>query len=132
MQKLVTATLLGILLTVSVSLSDGSADTASAAEPTDGRPVALAGADREILFLRDGRTIQAEGSETLDNRVRIETPTERIDLPSSAVLSIHRMEAPAGSSGRPAPAEVYRGLTQQMTDQVRGQIQELSRPPRVK
>ena len=132
MQKIVSATLLGILLTLPIALTDSSLDSASAAGPTDGRPVALDGADREILFLRDGRTIQAEGSETLGNRVRIETPAGRIDLPSSAVLSIHRMESPSGSSGRPAPAEVSRGLTQQMTDQVRGQIQEQLHPPRVK
>jgi hypothetical protein len=90
MQTLVTATLLGILFTVPVALTDGSADTASAAELADGRPVALGGADRDILFLRDGRTIQGEGSETLGNRVRIETPTVRFDLPSFEVLSIQK------------------------------------------
>jgi len=78
-----------------------------------------------ILFLQNGRTIQAEGMEILGDRIRIEKPTKTIELPRSAVLSIHPASPP--SPAGPPPADVYRGLTQQMTDKVRREIQR--RPP---
>lgn len=81
----------------------------------------------EIFLLQDGRTIQAETVEILGDRVRIGTPMETIELPRSAVLSIHPVSAPTASPNIPPPAEVYRDLTQQMTDRVRREIQ--NRPP---
>jgi hypothetical protein len=80
----------------------------------------------EIVFLEDGRTIQAEKTEIIGDRVRIEKPTETIELPRSAVLSIHRVTSPTASPNVPPPAEVYRDLTPQMTDKVRREIQERS------
>ncbi len=99
-----------------------SAGFASPTQPGDVRLAASGEGGPQTIFLQDGRTIQAEGSETLGDRIRVETPAGRIDLPSSQVLSIHPMDSPSGSPSTPPPAEVYRGLTQQMTDQVRGQI----------
>ncbi len=83
----------------------------------------------EIVFLEDGRTIQAEKTEIIGDRVRIEKPAETIELPRSAVLSIHRVTPPTASPNVPPPAEVYGDLTQQMTDKVRREIKEgASRP----
>jgi hypothetical protein len=84
----------------------------------------------EIVFLEDGRTIQAEKTEIIGDRVRIEKPAETIELPRSAVLSIHRLTPPTASPNDPPPAEVYRDLTQQMTEKVRREIQEHSGAPR--
>ncbi|HEX9900043.1 MAG TPA: hypothetical protein VGC81_12530 [Candidatus Methylomirabilis sp.] len=78
----------------------------------------------EIVFLEDGRTIQAEKTEIIGDRVRIEKPAETIELPRSAVLSIHRVTPPTASPNVPPPAEVYGDLTQQMTDKVRREIKE--------
>lgn len=83
----------------------------------------------EIVFLEDGRTIQAEKTEIIGDRVRIEKPAETIELPRSAVLSIHRVTPPTVSPNVPPPAEVYRDLTPQMTDRVRREIQEGSSRP---
>jgi len=76
----------------------------------------------EIVFLEDGRTIQAEKTEIIGDRVRIEKPAETIELPRSAVLSIHQVTPPGASPNVPRPAEVYRDLTQQMTDKVGREI----------
>ena len=81
-------------------------------------------AAEEIIFLQDGRTIQAEKTEIIGDRVRIERPAEIIELPRSAVLSIHRVSPPATLPAAPPPADVYRDLSQQMTDKVRREIQE--------
>lgn len=89
--------------------------------------VPTASAAAVIIFLQNGRTIQAETVEILGDRVRIETPVETIELPRSAVLSIHPASPPTPSPTGPPPADVYRGLTQQMTDKLRREIQ--SRPP---
>ncbi len=78
----------------------------------------------EIVFLQDGRTIQAEKTEIVGDRVRIEKPAETIELPRSDVLSIHKITPPTASPSVPPPAEVYRDLTQQMTDKVRREIQD--------
>ncbi|HSD52011.1 MAG TPA: hypothetical protein VLG48_11450 [Candidatus Methylomirabilis sp.] len=80
----------------------------------------------EIVFLEDGRTIQAEKTEIIGDRVRIEKPAETIELPRSAVLTIHRQPPPAASPNVPPPAEVYRDLTPQMTDKVRREIKDRS------
>jgi hypothetical protein len=98
--------LLGILLVTSASWL---VPTPSAAEVT--------------VFLQDGRTIQAEGTEVIGDRIRITKPAETIELPRSAVLSIHQVSPPEASPSPPLPADVYRNLTQQMTDKVRGEIQ---------
>jgi hypothetical protein len=76
-----------------------------------------------ILFLQDGRTIQAEGREILGDRIRIETPTKTSELAGSAVLSIHPVSPPTTSPTGPPPADVYQDLTQQMTDKVRCEVQ---------
>ena len=78
----------------------------------------------EIVFLEDGRTIQADKTEIIGDRVRIEKPAETIELPRSAVLSIHRVTPPTASPNVSPPAEVYRDLTPQMTDKVRGEIKQ--------
>jgi hypothetical protein len=78
----------------------------------------------EIVFLEDGRTIQADKTEIIGDRVRIEKPAETIEIPRSAVLSIHRVTPPTASPNVPPPAEVYRDLPQQMTDKVRREIQD--------
>ncbi len=77
----------------------------------------------ELVFLEDGRTIQAAKTEIIGDRVRIEKPAETIELPRSAVLSIHQVTPPRASLNVSRPAEVYRDLTQQMTDKVGREIQ---------
>ncbi len=81
-------------------------------------------ASEEIIFLQDGRTIQAERTEIIGDRIRIEKPAETIELPRSDVLSIHPVTPPTASPNVPPPAEVYRDLTQQMTDKIHREIQE--------
>ena len=76
-----------------------------------------------IIFFKDGRTLQAERTQIIGNRVRITTPTEILEPPSSAVFSIHEVPPPTASPNGPPPAEVYRDITQQMTDRVRSEIQ---------
>lgn len=82
----------------------------------------------EIIFLQDGRAIRAEKTEIIGDRIRIENPAETIEIPRSDVLSIHPVTPPAASPNVPPPAEVYRDMTQQMTDQVRREIQKRSGP----
>jgi hypothetical protein len=79
-----------------------------------------------ILFLWEGRMIQAEGMEICGG-IRVETPTKTIELPGSAVLSIHPVSPSTPSPTGPPPADVYQGLTQQMTDKVRREVQ--NNPP---
>jgi hypothetical protein len=76
-----------------------------------------------IIFFKDGRTLQAESTQIIGNRIRITTPTEILEPPSSAVFSIHEVSPPTASPNGPPPADVYRDITQQMTDKVRGEIQ---------
>jgi hypothetical protein len=76
----------------------------------------------EIIFLQDGRTIRADKTEIIGDRIRIEKPAETIEIPRSDVLSIHPVTPPQASPGTPPPAEVYRDVTPQMTDKVRGEI----------
>jgi|GEM_PF-2073393 len=78
----------------------------------------------EIVFLEDGRTIQAEKTEMIGDRVRIQKLAETIEVPRSAVRSIHRVTSPTASPNVPPPAEVYRDLAQQMTDKIRREIKE--------
>jgi hypothetical protein len=73
----------------------------------------------ETIFLQDGRAIQADKVEIIGDRVRIEKPTETIDLPRSEILSIHPSTAPSASP----PADVYRGMGEQMNDKVRREIE---------
>jgi hypothetical protein len=77
----------------------------------------------EVVFLQDGRTIRAEKTEIIGDRIRIEKPAETIELPRSDVLSIHQVSPPTVSPSVPPPADVYRDMTQQMTDKVRREIQ---------
>jgi len=76
----------------------------------------------ETIFLQDGRTIQADKVEIVGDTLRIEKPTETIDIPRSEVLTIH----PAPPQVSPGPADVYRDTTRQMNDKVRREIE--SRP----
>jgi hypothetical protein len=78
----------------------------------------------EVVFLQDGRAIQAEKSEIVGDRIRIEKPAETIELPRSDVLSIHQVSPPTASPNVRPPANVYRDMTQQMTDKVRREIQD--------
>ncbi len=73
----------------------------------------------ETVFLQDGRTIQADKVEIVGDRVRIEKPAETIEIPRSEVLSIHSSAGPSASP----PGEVYRGMTEQMNDKVRREIE---------
>lgn len=77
----------------------------------------------ETIFLKDGRTIQADKVEIVGDTLRIEKPTETIDIPRSEVLSVHPFAPPTVS---PGPADVYRDTTRQMNDKVRRELE--SRP----
>jgi hypothetical protein len=76
----------------------------------------------EIIFLQDGRTIQADKTEIIGDKIRIEKPTGTIELPRADVLSVHpvtpRSAAPTGTP----PAAVYPDMSQQMADKVRREI----------
>ncbi len=85
-----------------------------------------------IIFFKDGRTLQAESTQIIGNRIRITTPTEILEPPSSAVFSIHEVSPPTAPPNGPPPADVYRDITQQMTDKVRGEIQGQIAGPRGK
>jgi hypothetical protein len=76
----------------------------------------------EFVFLQDGRVIQADKVEIQGDTVRITKPAETIDVPRSAVSSIHSSAPPNPSVGPSAPGEVYRDMTQQMNDKVRREI----------
>jgi hypothetical protein len=83
-----------------------------------------ASAEKIIVFLQDGRTIQAEKTEIVGDRIRIERPSETIEIPRSDVLSIHPATPPQASPSTPPPTDVYRDITPQMTDKVRREIPE--------
>ena len=85
-------------------------------------PLAATASAEEIIFLQDGRTIRADKTEVIGDRIRIEKPAETIEIPRSDVLSIHPVTPPQASPGTPPPADVYRDVTPQMTDKVRGEI----------
>jgi hypothetical protein len=84
----------------------------------------------EVVFLKDGRTIEAEKTEVIGDRVRIQRPTEVIELPRSSVLSIHEVAPPGTRTTSPPPAKVYPGLTQEMNERVRQEIQQGRTPSR--
>jgi hypothetical protein len=86
------------------------------------------GSAEEIIFLQDGRTIRADKVEIVGDRVRIERPSETIELPRSEVLSIHPISPPQASPGSPAPSDVYRDLTPQSVDKIRREIQDQAGP----
>jgi hypothetical protein len=83
----------------------------------------------EIIFLQDGHTIQAEKTEIIGDRLRIQTPTEIIEIPRSDVLTTHEVSPPTAPPT--PPAEVYRDITPQMNEKARQETQQLLRPPRV-
>jgi hypothetical protein len=78
----------------------------------------------ETIFLHDGRTIQADKIEIIGDTLRIEKPTETIEIPRSEVLSIHPS---APSKVSPGPADVYPDTTRQMNDKVRREIESKPR-----
>ena len=92
-----------------------------------GLPTTVASAE-EIIFLQDGRTIQADTTEVIGDRIRIHKPAEIIEIPRSDVLSIHPVTPPKASPVTPPPADVYRDVTPQMTDKVRREIPEPGAP----
>ena len=85
----------------------------------------------EVIFLQDGRTIRADKSTVIGDRLRIEKPTEIIEVPRSDVLTIHEVSRPVASPPSPPPAEVYRDVTQQMNEKVRQDTRQFLTPPRV-
>lgn len=89
---------------------------------TTSGPLASTASAEEIIFLQDGRTIRADKTEIIGDRIRIEKPAETIEIPRLDVLSIHPVTPPRASPGMPPPADVYRDVTPQMTDKVRGEI----------
>lgn len=91
-------------------------------------PSTSASAAEVIIFLQDGRTIQAEKTEVIGDRIRIEKQAGTIEIPRSDVLSIHPVSPPKASPTGPAPADVYRDMTPQMTDKVRREIPEPGAP----
>ena len=84
----------------------------------------------EVVFLRDGRTIEAEKTEVIGDRVRIQRPAEVIEVPRASVHSILEATAPGPRTTRAAPANVYPGLTQQLNERVREEIQQGRAPSR--
>ncbi len=84
----------------------------------------------EIVFLNDGRTIQAEKTEVIGDQLRIEKSTEIIEVPRSSVLSVHPAAPPGATQAPSAPAAVYGDMTQRMNDQVRQEIQRGQTPAR--
>jgi hypothetical protein len=86
------------------------------------------GSAEEIIFLQDGRTIRADKVEIVGDRVRIEGPSETIELPRSEVLSIHSISPPQASPNSPAPSDVYRDMTPQMVDKIRREMQDRPEP----
>jgi len=91
-------------------------------------PVPVVSAEEVIIFLQDGRTIQADKTEIIGDRIRIEKPAGTIEIPRSDILSIHPVTPPKASSSPPPPADVYRDMTPQMTDKVRREIPEPGAP----
>ncbi len=72
----------------------------------------------EIIFFQDGRAIQADKVEVIGERVRITRPSGKIvDLPKSAVRSIHDVTPPVAAPS-PPPAAPRPDLTQQMNNEV--------------
>ena len=90
--------------------------------------VTVASAEEVIIFLQDGRTIQAEKTEIIGDKIRIEKPAGMIEIPRSDVLSIHPVTPPKASPMTPPPADMYRDMTPQMTDKVRREIPEPGAP----
>ena len=121
----VTILALGILALGAPTLVDRIAGAALSPRPAEVRLAVSVGNGEQTIFLQNGRTIQAQGSTVIGNQIRVETPTGTADLPSSEVLSIHGVNPPSASSA-PAPGDVYRDLTPQMTDRVREQNQAQS------
>ncbi len=117
-----------ILAALLVPLAAVSGVAASLTGFGGARLVASIGEGPQIIFLNNGRTIQAQTIEPHGESLRVQTPGGPINLPSSRVRSIHPMDSPTDSPGSPPPAQVYHGLTQQMTDQVRGEIQSQAPP----
>jgi hypothetical protein len=81
------------------------------------------GAAAEVVFLEDGRTIQAEKVEDLGDRIRIAQSGTTIEVPKDRVMSIHPTNPPSGTPGRTSPADVYRDVTGEMVDRVRREMQ---------
>ncbi len=88
----------------------------------------VASAEESIIFLQDGRTIRADKTEIIGDRIRIHEPAEMIEIPRSDVLSIHPVTPPRASPATPPPVDVYREVTPQMADKIRREIPEPGAP----
>lgn len=85
----------------------------------------------EIIFLQDGRTITADKTEVIGDRLRITRPTEILDVPREHVLTIHEVSPPTASPNATPPADVYRDISGQMNEKARQDTKQLLTPPRV-
>jgi hypothetical protein len=94
-------------------------------------PLAVKARAEEIIFLQDGRTITADKTEVIGDRIRVTKPTEIFDIPRSDVLTTHDVSPPTAPGTGTPPAEVYHDMTQQMNEKVRQDTQQLLKPPRV-
>ncbi len=81
------------------------------------------GAAAETIFLEDGKTIQADKVEDLGDRYRVERPGATFDIPKEKVMTIHPTTPPSGTPVPTPPADVYKGITQEMNEKVRREIQ---------
>jgi len=77
----------------------------------------------EIVFLEDGRVIQADRVEVRGDRVQIENQGMSLSVPAREVITIHPTPPPGGTPPRAAPADTYRDLPQQMNERIRQEIQ---------
>jgi hypothetical protein len=84
----------------------------------------------EVVFLKDGRTIEAEKTEVIGDRVRIQRPAEVIEVPRASIRSILEATAPGPRTTPPTPANVYPGLTQQLNERIREDIRQGRAPSR--
>ena len=85
----------------------------------------------EVIFLQDGRTITADKTEVIGDRLRITKSTEILDVPREHVLTIHEVTPPTTSPNATPPADVYRDITGQMNEKARQDTRQLLTPPRV-
>ncbi len=82
-----------------------------------------AGAAGETIFLEDGKTIQVDKVEELGDRYRVERHGATFDIPKEKVMTIHPTTPPSGTPSPTPPADVYKGITQEMNEKVRREIQ---------
>jgi len=77
----------------------------------------------EIVFLEDGRIIQADRVEVQGDRVQVESQGMSLSVPAREVITIHPTPPPGGTPPHAAPADTYRDLPQQMNERIRQELQ---------